>query len=117
MSKLYTLSPKEMELMQILWDAAEPLGRQEILDRAAERECTWKPNSVHILLNALLMKGAVRVSGYYLNSRKMGRSFKAAATKEQYAIMQVGKALEDAAALLGDKPYWLIRCRQELPEK
>lgn len=117
MSKLYTFSPKEMELMQILWDAGEPLGRQEILDRAAEGECTWKPNSVHILLNALLSKGAVTVAGYYQNSRKVGRNFKAAITKEQYSIMQAHRVLEDAAALLGDKPYWLIRCGQTLPEK
>ncbi len=117
MSELYTFSPKERELMEILWDAGEPLDRQEILGRAEAGSVTWKPNSIHILLNNLLMKGAVAVAGYYLNSRKLGRTFAPAITKEQYAIMQVRKSLEEAAALLGDKPYWLIRCGQELPEK
>lgn len=117
MDKHFTLSPKERELMEILWDAGEPLGRQEILDRAEAGSATWKPNSIHILINSMLDKGAVRVAGYYLNSRKLGRTFAPAVTKEQYAIMQVRKAPEEGAALLGDKPYWLVRCWQVLPEK
>ncbi len=117
MNKQYTFSPKEQEFMEILWEAEEPLGRQEILDRAEQRHCTWKPNSIHIILNALLDKGAVKVTDYYLSSRKLGRNFKAAIGKEEYAVMQVRKALEDGAALLGGKPYWMVRCLQELPEK
>ncbi len=103
--------------MEILWEAGEPLDRQEILNRAAAKPVTWKPNSIHIILNGLLNKGAVRVAGYCLNSRKLGRTFEAVITKEQYAIMQVRKALEESAALLGDKPYWVVRCLQALPEK
>lgn len=117
MSKLYTFSPKEQEFMAILWEAGEPLNRQEILGRAAAKPVTWKPNSIHVILNALLGKGAVRVAGYCLDGRKLGRTFEAAITKEQYAIMQVRKVLEESAALLGDKPYWVTRCLQELPEK
>ncbi len=117
MSKLYTFSPKERELMDILWEADEPLGRQEILARAEKKPVTWKLDSFHVILNALLKKQAVEVSGFYLNSRKVGRNFKAAITKEQYSIMQVRKALEEGAGLLGDKPDWMIRCGQELPEK
>lgn len=117
MSKLYTFSQKEQEMMMILWDADEPLSRQDILDRAEQRECTWKPNSLHILINMLMIKHAVTVAGLYLNSKKLGRTYAPAITKEQYAIMQARKALTEGAALLGSKPSWLIRCLQELPEK
>jgi len=117
MSNLYALSPKEMELMQILWDAAEPLSRQDILDRAEQRQCTWKPNSVHILLNALLKKGAAQVSGYYLNARKLGRTFEPAISRDEYAVMQVGLALEQGEKLLGDAlPGWIAEVRDALPK-
>ncbi len=85
----YTFSKKEAELMAIFWDADAPLSRAEILERAENRSCSWKPNSIHILLNALLSKKAVRVAGYYLSSRKLGRTFEPAITRQDYALMQV----------------------------
>ncbi len=95
----FTLSKKEMELMLILWDAGKPLARQDILDRAAVRQCSWKPNSIHILLNALLEKGAVQVAGFYLHSRKLGRTFAPAISKKEYGKMQVEAALSKATSL------------------
>lgn len=106
MNSTFTLSKKERELMELFWEADCPLARTEILERAAGRECTWKPNSVHILLNSLMDKGAVKVSGYYLNSRKLGRTFEAAVTREGYAVMMVVNATAEAAALLGREPEW-----------
>lgn len=102
MRKSFTLSKKEKEMMDLFWDAEAPLSRLEILDQAEQRKCSWKPNSVHILLNSLLEKGAVEVAGMYLNSRKLGRTFKAAITREEYAVMQVelaaGRAKAEGAA-------------------
>lgn len=101
--------------MELFWDADLPLARAEILERASQRECSWKPNSVHILVNSLLDKGALQVAGYYLNSRKLGRTFEPAITREDYAIMQVEQAADQAkningleasnlvAALVGDQ--------------
>ncbi len=89
MGKLYTFSKKEKELMDIFWDAGAPLSRAEILERAEQRKCSWKPNSIHILVNSLLDKKAVQVAGFYLSSRKLGRTFEPAITREQYAVMQV----------------------------
>lgn len=107
--KLFTLSKKEMELMLLLWDAEKPLARQEILDRAAARECSWKPNSIHILLNALLEKEAVQVTGFSLDSHRLSRTFEPAVSKEEYSRMQVKLALEEAEKLTGISPERLIR--------
>ncbi len=96
MAKPFTMSKKEKELMDLFWDAGAPLSRAEILERAEKRKCTWKPNSVHILLNSLLDKKAVQVAGFYLNSRKLGRTFEPAVTREQYAVMQVELAAKQA---------------------
>ena len=83
------LSRKEEEIMDLLWDAKDALSRSEILEEAAKRTQSWKPNSIHILVNSLLDKGAVEVAGFYLNSRKLGRTFSPSLTREDYAIMQV----------------------------
>lgn len=98
MGSRFTLSKKEKELMDIFWSADEPLARSEILERAEEKKCSWKPNSVHILLNSLLDKKAIQVAGFYLNSRKLGRTFEAAITREEYAVMQVELAATQAKA-------------------
>lgn len=107
--KPFTLSKKEMELMLLLWDAGKPLARQEILERAASRECSWKPNSIHILLNALLEKEAVQVTGFSLNSHRLSRTFEPAVSKEEYGKMQIKLALEEARELTGIDPEKLIR--------
>ncbi len=94
----FTLSKKEKELMDIFWNADAPLSRADILERAEQQKCSWKPNSVHILLNSLLDKKAIQVAGFYLNSRKLGRTFEAAVSREDYAVMQVAIAADQARA-------------------
>lgn len=101
MKNHFTLSKKEKELMELFWDAGCPLARAEILERAENRECSWKPNSVHILVNSLLDKGALKVSGFYLNSRKLGRTFEPAVSHAEYAFMQVEQAASQARTEVG----------------
>ena len=60
----FTLSKKEQELMELFWDAGKPLARAEILELAASRAASSKPNSIHILVNSLMEKGALAVAGY-----------------------------------------------------
>ncbi len=88
----YRLSPKEAELMEIFWSAGEPLGRQEVLDRAAAAHQSWKPNSIHILINQLLQKKYLEVNGFYLSSRKLGRNFQPTLTKQDYALLRLRDA-------------------------
>lgn len=98
MKSTFTLSKKELELMELFWDADCPLSRSEILERAEHRVCTWKPNSVHILVNSLLDKGALRVAGYYLNSRKLGRTFEPSLSKKGYLLQILQGDAEEALA-------------------
>lgn len=97
-STRFTLSKKEKELMNLFWNAEAPMARSEILEAASKAKCSWKPNSIHILVNSLLDKGAVEVAGLYLNSRKLGRTFTPAITREDYAIMQIEIAAIQARA-------------------
>ena len=76
------LTRSEMEIMDVLWDAEQPLSRSDLLNRAEEK--TWKDSSVHILLNGLLAKEAIREAGLVKRSKTFGRVFVPTMTREEY---------------------------------
>lgn len=76
------LTKSEMEIMDVLWGAGVPLSRADLLTRSEEK--TWKDSSVHILLNGLLQKGAIREAGFVKRSKTYGRTFLPTLTREEY---------------------------------
>ncbi len=82
------LTNKELELMRLLWDAGEPLSRKGILDRAEGKKFSWSPNSLHIIINGLLKKQAIRVAGIAQDSRSLGRTYEPTITQQEYALTQ-----------------------------
>lgn len=76
------LTRSEMEIMDVLWDAGIPLSRADLLERSGEK--TWKDSSVHILLNGLLQKNAIREAGFVKRSKTYGRTFLPTLTREEY---------------------------------
>lgn len=76
------LTKSEMEIMDVLWDTDTPLSRSDLLARQEEK--TWKDSSVHILLNGLLKKGAIREVGVIKRSKTYGRTFAPTLTREEY---------------------------------
>ena len=76
------LTKSEMEIMDVLWGAGEPLSRADLLTRSEEK--SWKDSSVHILLNGLLHKGAIREAGFVKRSKTYGRTFLPTLTREEY---------------------------------
>ena len=76
------LTRSEMEIMDVLWDAGQPLSRSDLLEKAEEK--TWKDSSVHILLNGLLAKEAIREAGLVKRSKTFGRIFVPTMTREEY---------------------------------
>ena len=76
------LTRSEMEIMDVLWGADVPLSRADLLTRSEEK--SWKDSSVHILLNGLLLKGAIREAGFVKRSKTYGRTFEPALTREEY---------------------------------
>ncbi len=76
------LTKSEMEIMDVLWDSGMPLSRSDLLDRSQEK--TWKDSSVHILLNGLLQKAAIREAGMVKRSKTYGRTFAPTMTREEY---------------------------------
>lgn len=76
------LTKSEMEIMDVLWARQAPLSRADLLDQGEEK--TWKDSSVHILLNGLLQKGAIREAGFVRRSKTYGRTFVPTLTREEY---------------------------------
>ena len=76
------LTKSEMEIMDVLWAADKPLSRSDLLERSEEK--TWKDSSVHILLNGLLQKQAIREAGMVKRSKTYGRTFEPTLTREEY---------------------------------
>ena len=76
------LTKSEMQIMDVLWAADTPLSRADLLARSEEK--SWKDSSVHILLNGLLAKGAIREAGFVKRSKTFGRTFVPTLTREEY---------------------------------
>ncbi len=81
------LTRSEMEIMDVLWADGGPLSRADFLARSAEK--SWKDSSVHILLNGLLQKGAIREVGFIKRSKTYGRTFLPTMTREGYFAMTI----------------------------
>ena len=76
------LTKSEMEIMDVLWASDVPLSRSDLLDCPEKK--SWKDSSVHILLNGLLKKGAIREAGMVKRSKTYGRTFSPTLTREEY---------------------------------
>lgn len=72
--------------MELLWAQNRALSRSEIIELSEER--SWKKSSIHILLNSLLEKGAIKVEGFVKTGKNYGRTYSATVTQEEYQIMQ-----------------------------
>lgn len=76
------LTRSEMEIMDVLWEAGEPLSRSDLLACSAEK--SWKDSSVHILLNGMLQKNMIKEAGFVKRSKTYGRTFAPTMTREEY---------------------------------
>lgn len=76
------LTRSEMEIMDVMWESGVPMSRADLLARSEEK--TWKDSSVHILLNGLLQKGAIKEAGLVKRIKTYGRVFTPTMTREEY---------------------------------
>ena len=81
------LTKSELEIMDVLWNAGEPLSRADLLEHSEEK--SWKDSSVHILINGLLAKNAIREAGFVKRSKTYGRVFAPNLTREEYVATTV----------------------------
>ena len=78
------LTKNELEIMDVLWREGRPLSRGEILNLSEDK--TWMDSSVHILLNSMLKKMAIREAGFVKCGKTCGRVYEAALSCEEYYV-------------------------------
>ena len=76
------LTKNELEIMDVLWRAEKPLSRNDIITSSGPK--SWKDSSIHILLNSLLKKEAIREAGFVRSGKGYGRTFEPTLTCGQY---------------------------------
>ena len=105
------LTKSELEIMNVIWSAGRPLTRGEILDLSVDKN--WKDNSIHILLNRLLAKGAVAEGGFARSGKSYGRLYEAAITGEAYYAENLFFGGEERLEMLFDA---MLECEGLTPE-
>lgn len=81
------LTKSELQIMDVLWESKSALSRSDLL--ASSEDKSWKDSSVHILLNGLLRKGAIREAGQVKRSKTYGRTFLPTLTREEYYVANI----------------------------
>ena len=76
------LTKSEMQIMDVLWASDVPLSRSDLLERSEQK--SWKDSSVHILLNGLLVKGAIREPRPARPTKTYARTSTPTLTREEY---------------------------------
>lgn len=85
--KSFKLTRSETEIMELMWKQNQPLSRSEIIALSQER--SWKPGSIHILLNSMLSKDAIKVAGFVQSTKNYARTFVPTVTSDEYSVMQI----------------------------
>ena len=94
------LTRSELEIMNVIWTAGRPLTRGEILEQSVDK--SWKNNSVHILLNRLLAKGAIAEGGFARSGKSYGRLYEQQISGEEYYAENVFSVSADKLDMLFD---------------
>lgn len=85
--RYFRLTKSENEIMELMWKEGHPLSRSEIIELTPDR--TWKPSSIHILLNSMLEKKAIEVAGFVQSTKNYARTFTPCVSSDTYAVMQI----------------------------
>lgn len=81
-SEFYTISKKELEVLETFWRADKPLLASDV----PLYNRNLKLNTVRAVLKQLLNIGLVKVSDIVINGTKLGRTFEPTISSEEYAI-------------------------------
>lgn len=84
---MQNFSKSEREIMSVFWAENRPLSSAEVVELCPNK--TWKANSIHMFLNSLLDKKAIRVAGIAVHGKYASRSFIATSTETQEIIQDI----------------------------
>lgn len=78
------MTTKEIEFMNVLWEADRPLTAAEIVKRSEDK--TWRAGSVHNLINTLSRKKMIAEGKSVQTVKSYARTFYPTMEKEDYLV-------------------------------
>lgn len=84
------LTKSELEIMNVMWRVSAPMTRNDIIAQSTDK--TWKDSSIHILLNSLLSKEAIKEVGFTRSGKNYARLFGVNISLEDYYAESVFSA-------------------------
>lgn len=96
------IHPSELEVMQVLWQAGEPMALADIRQKLAQRQ-GWEASTVKTLLRRLQTKGAVKLErrGIY-GALLSAQEYNAWSTQSLLDRLYAGSAKQLTAALVSE---------------
>jgi len=91
------LTVNEIAVLEVMWKAERPLTGKEIIEHSVDK--SWKDSSIHILINSLLNKGAIRESGFVRTGKGYGRTFEPSESGEVYYAEVLASIVEKTSVI------------------
>lgn len=92
------LTNSEKEVLEVLWEADQPLAAREIVNYCVKK--TWKPSYIHLMINSLLEKGMIRVEGEKRSVKNYARTYKPTMTEEEWYARELISQIKDKNAFI-----------------
>ena len=83
------LTDKELEVMYVLWGSEVPMTVAQIIGASETR--TWKKDSIFVMMNTLITKGAIVLTHYAATATNTARAYTPTLTIEEYAAVIVDR--------------------------
>jgi BlaI family penicillinase repressor len=101
------LSRKELEVMEVLWNAGRDMSATDIVAAASVK--SWKESSIYILLNSLLNKQAIEEKSYV----RSGKTYASTFMPTQAGVEYYADALAESANKTSPKALFAALCQSE----
>lgn len=91
------LNESEMRVMQIIWNAGQPITGQQVLSRIIEQyKDSWHPRTIYPLMRRLSEKGMIRDVGSARVGKVYARQFIPSISRPEYMALRIMEILPEA---------------------
>ena len=91
------LNESEMKVMQIIWNAGQPITGQQVLGQITEQyKDSWHPRTIYPLMRKLSEKGMIRDVGSARVGKVYARQFLPAISRPEYMALRIMETLPEA---------------------
>ena len=91
------LNESEMKVMQIIWNAGQPITGQQVLGQITEQyKGSWHPRTIYPLMRKLSEKGMIRDVGSARVGKVYARQFLPAISRPEYMALRIMETLPEA---------------------